>query len=305
MSVEFKKFVCLRDECPLCASPKSKRQYLIKDPTISVVGEIVKCMGCSFIYSRSTLDDEGTRLFYRRKYSQGSYHHFSHYEQFKRLKFEQAFRKIPVLEQPAQRKHLDLGCGDGLAMEVASEFGYSSVGIDIDPEIVEQARGRGIGEVHCHSLEQLASLKENTIGSFDAITLFDILDHVGNPRAVIQFSHRHLRSGGFLYVEVTDIESFYARVTGRYCIHRVPYEHLSYFSRKTLERLLEECGFTPMGFKSVTRRVSFDYLQMTLGAADHWVAKSIRSVGSLLPTGLKKRSLSLPVGIISAIFRKD
>ena len=83
--------------------------------------------------------------------------------------------------------------------------------------------------------------------SFDAITLWDVLEHMADPIAVLKKAARLLRPGGILALNVPNIESLIAKLMGS----RWPLlltEHLYYFSPSSLRLLLERSGFSVAGF---------------------------------------------------------
>ena len=78
--------------------------------------------------------------------------------------------------------------------------------------------------------------------SFDVVTLFDVLDHVRDPKAVLDKAAGLLRPGGLLVVQQGDRDSLFARLLGRRWHIYIPPTHLWYFSKAGLIRLLSERG---------------------------------------------------------------
>jgi cyclopropane fatty-acyl-phospholipid synthase-like methyltransferase len=78
--------------------------------------------------------------------------------------------------------------------------------------------------------------------SFDAVTLWDVVEHLTDPATDLRYAHRLLKRGGIIAVHTIDIESALARIMGA----RWPWlmeMHLYYFSPRTLGRMLEQIGF--------------------------------------------------------------
>jgi 2-polyprenyl-3-methyl-5-hydroxy-6-metoxy-1,4-benzoquinol methylase len=105
-----------------------------------------------------------------------------------RLFFEQGF--------PAG-KLLDVGCGEGGFLSMARDQRWQTVGFDYDQRKVEEVRGRGL---EAHASDWLSFCRSRAAGEFDAITLFDVLEHVPEPRELVREAKRLLKSGGHLVV---------------------------------------------------------------------------------------------------------
>jgi SAM-dependent methyltransferase len=106
----------------------------------------------------------------------------------RRWEFEETLRRLPP-----DPDLVDVGCGDGVFLAMVS--GSRKRGLELNPEAVARARGRGL------------NVKEGLLGdlqneSTDILTLFQVLEHVPRPHEVLQEAARVLRPGGQLYVAV-------------------------------------------------------------------------------------------------------
>ena len=138
---------------------------------------------------------------------------------------------------------LDLGCGVGYFVEAAQNAGWDAEGLDLNEGVVERARSRGLsvreGWIEEMTLEQDA---------YDAVTMWDALEHLRDPRATIETAVSVLRPGGTLALSTPNIDGLYPRLSyplGRltgYWTHPEPPAHLVQFSEATVVRLLEDAG---------------------------------------------------------------
>jgi SAM-dependent methyltransferase len=133
---------------------------------------------------------------------------------------------------------LDVGCSTGAFLTAAVQDGWEVTGIEPSAWLAAQARARSGAEVHECSFEDWPLPAR----PFDAITMWDVLEHVEDPRAVLAKAGRALRSGGILGLNVPNIASLPARCMGRRWPLILP-EHTYYFTPASLARLLEETGF--------------------------------------------------------------
>ena len=133
-------------------------------------------------------------------------------------------------------------------------------------------------------------------GSFDVVTLWDVIEHTPDPTRVIRTVRNLIRPGGLLVVNYPDIGSSIARALGR----RWPFlssVHLYYFTRETMRSLLERYGFEVVEMRAHFQRLELDYLLSrgavvsgALSSASRAVAKASGCRAARFPTGSGRRS---------------
>ncbi|MDI6631666.1 MAG: glycosyltransferase, partial [Thermoanaerobacteraceae bacterium] len=94
---------------------------------------------------------------------------------------------------------LDIGCGEGLFLEMLREIGIEGEGIDLDPVVVEKARAKGLRVKVASALEHLARHQE----VYDGMMLGHIIEHFSGPDAVklLYYCARALRGGGIIAIQ--------------------------------------------------------------------------------------------------------
>ncbi|OGV83911.1 MAG: hypothetical protein A2340_11655, partial [Lentisphaerae bacterium RIFOXYB12_FULL_60_10] len=143
------------------------------------------------------------------------------------------------LRRPLPGKHLlDVGTASGLLPAVAKRRGLDAVGLDISEYACTQARAQlGIHAV-CGTLLN----HPFHAGDFDIITMMDVIEHLPQPRPAVAEAARLLKPEGLLAIMTPNFSSH--RVWGdRWHGYQASYEHLYYFNRKGLSRLLMDTGF--------------------------------------------------------------
>jgi SAM-dependent methyltransferase len=138
---------------------------------------------------------------------------------------------------------LDLGCGDGQAME-SFPASFTPYGIEISSAAALIAdrvfRGRGGYAINAPCVEGLRRFPE---GFFAAASLRSYLEHEADPLPVLENLRRVLAPGGFAVVKVPNYGSLNRWVMGaRWCGFRYP-DHLNYFTPKTLGTMATRAGF--------------------------------------------------------------
>ncbi|MGH9315942.1 MAG: class I SAM-dependent methyltransferase [Thermoanaerobaculia bacterium] len=137
---------------------------------------------------------------------------------------------------------LDVGCGDGRLLRIFAELGVESerlFGMELDAQAVASAQSRGLRVVRGRVEDA-----DYDPGFFGLAVLQQVLEHVSDPRAVIEKLHRILEPGGCAIFETPNTASwdhalFRRRYWGGYHIPR----HFFLFRPASLTRLLLACGF--------------------------------------------------------------
>lgn len=171
------------------------------------------------------------------------------------LTFSRHLVPIEKITGPANgRKLLDVGCYTGIFLDIASQKGWEAWGVDPSQWAVVQARGRGL-----HVIEGTLASLDGVDGSFDVVTMWDVIEHVADPCGEMRSAWRLLRPGGLLVTHTMDIDSLFARVMGA----RWPWlmeMHIYFFSKKTLGAMLEKAGFRVLRIAPQGRYQTLEYL---------------------------------------------
>jgi 2-polyprenyl-3-methyl-5-hydroxy-6-metoxy-1,4-benzoquinol methylase len=133
---------------------------------------------------------------------------------------------------------LDVGCGDGGFLRLARERGFTPAGFDYERRMVELARARGIADAEC--AEFGAYCRGRADAEFDAVTLFDVLEHSPEPAAFLAELRRLLKPGGHLAVTLPNARR--PLPWGRE-EHDYPPHHFTRWTAEALRGFLEDNGF--------------------------------------------------------------
>jgi SAM-dependent methyltransferase len=145
---------------------------------------------------------------------------------------------------------LDFGCGDGKFLKAANLLGFEAFGVDFSES--RRSRSRQLGGITLYSnledFQQDLPIAENIAeGRLDAITLFQVLEHLANPLKTLQQLSAALKPGGILVVEVPDCKGV-GDIPKTADEHSKidPLEHINHFTPRTLTAMCEEVGFSPI-----------------------------------------------------------
>ena len=130
-------------------------------------------------------------------------------------------------------RFLDVGFGAGLLLEAAGRAGWDAEGVEVSRPAVEHAAGLGLKVFH----GELAEARYPD-ACFDVVAAVEILEHVADPRALVEEIARILRPGGLFWATTPHSRGLSARLLKTNWSVVSPPEHLQLFSVKGLRGLL-------------------------------------------------------------------
>lgn len=204
------------------------------------------------------------------------------------------FRRLAkyVREDLAARdRFLDFGCGRGgflVAMNNPAGLGF---------EVGEPGSfPAGPSKVVTGSFFDLLGHMPFEFGAFDFISAFEVFEHLAELDQYITALGRLLAPGGKLVVTVPDLGSWAASVAGaRWNMYLL--EHLWYFDRKTLAKLMSRLGFRETGHRKFPYDATLPHL---LRRAGQTYNLRLDSASAFLPNVV----LPIPAGMMYSVFEK-
>jgi 2-polyprenyl-3-methyl-5-hydroxy-6-metoxy-1,4-benzoquinol methylase len=230
--------------CKLCFGPRIAPRYRLD----SIGLTIFECADCSLRFVGDYLPQERIDSLYARP---ALADYFIALNERHERKFAPRLREMARLGIAPGSHVLDVGCGSGEFPAMAAAAGYDAAGIDVsEPSLEAAARLHPSVDFRVAEVEELAADEPET---YDVVTLWDVIEHVLRPHAVIKGCAAVLRPGGLIAVGTPNGDSIYDRVgdaayrtvrpLGRLLLmQRYSEWHLQIWTRRTLGRLLEEHG---------------------------------------------------------------
>lgn len=195
-------------------------------------------------------------------------------------------RALRILGPAADRRLLDVGAYCGIFVDVAREAGFRAEGLELSRWAAAQARRLGV-VIHEETLEERAAAGER----YDVLTLWDVIEHLPDPRRALEAAFRLLAEGGRIHVSTIDTSSFVARALGGHWPWLM-HMHLCYFDRQNLSALLESVGFRVVERRNYTHTVSAGYLLRKVEASFPWLKPVARLASLVVPA-----TLAVPVSL--------
>ncbi len=231
-------------------SPDSDIQhmYACTSSAYGECGPIVRCTRCGFVYQNPQPDPECVLTAYENVVDE-------RYAEEREGRVHTFGRAVDEIEEFATSgRLLDIGSHLGVFVEVARQRGWDAEGVEPSRWAVDVARGRGLPTTWGTITDLVHAGRE-----YDALTMWDVIEHLPDPASDLHTMRRLLRPGGLLAISTMDVDAAVARVLGR----RWPWYmqmHLWYFSRRTLRRMVEAAGYEVLEIRRHCRIVRLGYV---------------------------------------------
>jgi SAM-dependent methyltransferase len=243
-------------ECVVCEAPASQLGMRHGHP-------IFKCASCS-MYFTWPLPVAGEHLkIYSENYFSGAADGFGYadYDHDKQAMVPTFQKYLDLIERftPSKGTLVDIGAATGFFLKLAVDRGWKGIGIEPSEHASSLGRQKGL-DVRTTTF-QVDSIPR---ASVDVITLWDVIEHVPNPQAVLQAAHSALRPGGLVAINTPDSGSLIARIFGHKWHLVVPPEHLFLFNLLSLQRAMGEDQFQIVVRDKIGKRFTVQYVLETL-----------------------------------------
>ena len=242
---------------------------------------IVRCAGCGLVYTgEDPAQIDFAQLYGEAYYTGGSDQVFADYIGQEAARRASARRKLWGLRlRKSSGRLLDVGCAAGFFLAEARRY-FEVSGVELSEFSSRHAREKLQLNVITGTL-QSAQLPAD---HFDVVTLWDVIEHVPDPVAVLADAARVLKPGGLLVLTTGDVHSRQARRKGRDWSLMTPPWHLYFFSRATMAAAGQRAGLRRTACSS--RGVVSDrpWMQRRLGL----VATNVLGLGDIMQMSFTK-----------------
>ncbi|MDB4919651.1 class I SAM-dependent methyltransferase [Mucilaginibacter sp.] len=182
-------------------------------------------------------------------HSDGPTHNFSY----------QLNELVGLIDKVKNKYILDLGCGNGYLVNFLIEQGYNAYGTDASEKGIAIAQKTNPGRFFVQDLSADALPRQLQGIPFDTIISTEVIEHLYNPEAFIDFCRQQLRQGGELII-TTPYHGYFKNLTlsifNRWDSHLDPLwlgGHIKLWSKNTLTKVLTNAGFTVIAFTGCGR----------------------------------------------------
>jgi len=227
--------------CPVCGSDGIKDVFQVKDYTVSGLQfQVMECERCTLRFTQDVPSQSEIGAFYK------SEDYISHtntnrglvnnlYQKVRNVTMKQKTSLVKKYTGLSQGSLMDVGCGTGSFLHAMQVQGWNVTGLEPDDDARNLAQ-------QMHGLKVFQSNEIFNFGheSFNAITMWHVLEHVHSLHEYVAQLKALLTRNGKLFVAVPNYTSRDAKVYGKYwAAYDVP-RHLYHFTPHSVEVLMKQ-----------------------------------------------------------------
>jgi 2-polyprenyl-3-methyl-5-hydroxy-6-metoxy-1,4-benzoquinol methylase len=278
--------------CPLCGEAKFEvvkpskhpegvnendlRQTYSASSNHLLLDQVVECESCSFHYVNPRPSPE----LIIESYSAAEDETFVSQNEGRIRGFQKTLGAIlrqKGMADGSGKRLLDIGCAGGASLVAAKSLGFQPVGVEPSRWMADYGRRTYGVEIYDGILKPGMFAPS----SFDFITMWEVLEHVTDPHAVLQLVHELLTPNGTFVMSYPDFSGLMSRMLG----DRWPFwlsVHLLYYDRNTIARQLADCGFKVEAFRPYWPVLELGYIFERASVyvpVARWLRGLVRAVG--------------------------
>ena len=261
--------------CDLCGSSEASPVHQGTDLMIHTTDQLftlVRCKQCGLVYMNPRPFPSEMGRFYPPEYEPYSFHipRFSNPWREKLFFYgiDKRARLIHTLTGKKRRlRLLDIGCSSGVFLaRLQKVFGWDVYGVEPNREAAQFAREKyGLEQVTTGTLDEV----HYPDAYFDAVTLWNVLEHLYSPDATLKEIRRILKPGGLLVCAVPNLAGLDAKLFGKYWQGYELPRHLYHFTPRTLSKLFRKNGFRIVKQTGLSGEHNFLLLSLRLWMQAH------------------------------------
>jgi 2-polyprenyl-3-methyl-5-hydroxy-6-metoxy-1,4-benzoquinol methylase len=206
--------------------------------------DILRCTNCGHVFS-SFRPDPHYSEYWGEEVAAGDHYYWSK----ARARMHRDFFERFIVGRSGRL--LDMGCGLGFFIKAMAPYQeWDAYGCEISPAAVRHAREHlGLRNVICSPLED-ADLPR---GSFDIVTMWDVLDHIPEPDPVLSRCHALLKEGGTFFIRTPNVATQLVRSRIMQKVqpdkrYLCATDHPHFYSVRSIRALLKRNGFARVSF---------------------------------------------------------
>lgn len=220
--------------CPICG-------HSTPVPVLAKNGyTIACCAACSVLHVSPIPSNEMLQAHYQDPsyFSGPEEQGYQSYSAMRKALIPHFKRRLAVVRSqvPTGGRLLDFGCAAGYFLDVARSEGWQIAGVELSQEMARRASDM-------LSIPIASSLDSLPDGDFDAICLWEVIEHLPRPIAELRLLRDRLRPGGLLMLSTPNTGHWQAKRQPDGWIGYRPPSHLVFFDERTLADALARAGF--------------------------------------------------------------
>lgn len=226
-------------DCPVCNS--NDNLFIMKKGASSYY----KCNECTMVYLNPILNEMATIEYYT-NLNTGQGDTVSSESNFYTEIYSMGLNSINKYAI-SKNTILDIGCSTGYFLDICKNNNWQTAGIELGISEGDIAKNKG----HKIYTDLITDLDPSL--TFDAITMWDVLEHIPDGLSQLNEIYKHLNKGGILFFQIPNSDALAAKILREKCRMFDGIEHTNLYNPKSIEKLVE---FTNFEIKSINSVIS-------------------------------------------------
>jgi len=244
-------------KCYLCDGTEfNKRPGSVRDnPEI----EVFECASCGLVFLSSL--DHIRNGFYENSEMHGEEMADVH-GWLKETAWDDERRSQYLKSVLPNRRLLDFGCGAGGFLLKARDLAATAHGVEPETRLGSHYQSHGLTV-----FQNLSDISTNIRGGYDIITIFHVLEHIPDPKSILDELSEMLADGGQIIVEVPNADDALLTLYNNEPFSNFTYWscHLFLFTNTTIRAVAEKAGLKVNYIRQIQRYPLSNHL--------YWLAK--------------------------------
>ncbi|MBC7428137.1 MAG: class I SAM-dependent methyltransferase [Bacteriovorax sp.] len=255
--------------CPTCETQNDETLF------IKSGGTYVRCAECEMVYLNPVFKDSAIEEYYRGNHNLQSTIVANDFGFYRELytKGLTGFQKIFDKPNPTI---LDIGCSAGGFLNIAKEFGWKTFGLEFNKQeaAVSRKSQHEVFEMDLGTFVKTSDLK------FDAITLWDVFEHIKNGEALLAQARTVLNANGGVFIQSPTPTALAPKILHEKCNMFDGLEHVNLYTFENIRQLAEKTGFEVYSYCTVISEKGvinnyLNYKDPYLGSTDKLELKDV------------------------------
>jgi len=228
--------------CPVCNS-KNELEMFYKEG-----GRYVKCQECDMVYLNPVFKDSTLIEYYQNNHTVQSEIVDTDEDEFYVNLYNKGLEGI-IDAAPGASSLLDIGCSSATFLDLAKSKGLKTYGVELNKSEFEFANKKG-HRVYNDLLENI-----NFDTTFDAITLWDVFEHIKDGESYLKQIKDILSKNGVIFLQIPSSDSLATKIMREKCNMFDGLEHVNLYGVETIKRLATKCGLEVLSIQTVITEI--------------------------------------------------
>lgn len=285
--------------CSICQSKNVQFKFDFTDKL-----KIFSCSSCGVEFLNPQLSDsEITELYSETYYKSWGIEGAEENESSRQMKIATFLLRLELIKKYRNSgKVLDVGCATGYFLEAAKMNHYDVFGVELSEYSSNIAKSKfGNEAIFNGKLEDC----HFSPGMFDAITMFDLIEHVRSPEQTLKDAAKLLADDGIILITTPNNNSISNKVMDKKWTHYKK-EHFFYFDIQSLTYIAQKANLQVVYSEHSKKALNLKYLHTQFNVYKHRLfTPLVNGLCAIFPNSMLHKNFHISIGEITVVLKKN